>query len=65
MHDLPARPLHPLHQCTKYELRYYRRDLERAIQATPEHAEIMATLRTKLADVLAEQSSRLSIRRAG
>jgi len=48
------RPLYPLPECTDFELRVYRRDLERAIQATPEH-EIMTTLRAKLADVLAEE----------
>jgi hypothetical protein len=65
MDDLPERPLHPLRQCTTYELRDYRRELERAIQDTPEHAVVIATLKAKLADVLAEESSRHAIRRAG
>jgi len=64
MPDLPPRPLHPLHALTTYELRDYRRDLERAIQATPEHAAVMGTLQQRLDAVLAEESSRRSIREA-
>jgi hypothetical protein len=32
---MPERPLHPLGECTDFELRNYRADLEHEIQATP------------------------------
>jgi hypothetical protein len=65
MPDMPPRPLHPLHQCTTFELSNYRGELEHAIKATPEHAAIMGALRDRLDAVLAEESARRNIRRAG
>ena len=54
-------PEHPLHALTTYELSRYRRQLEHALKALPEHAAVRELLRTKLAEVLAEQESRVVI----
>ena len=54
-------PEHPLHALTTYELSRYRRQLEHALQALPEHAVVREILRGKLAEVLAEQESRVAI----
>ena len=54
-------PEHPLHALTTYELSRYRRELEHALKALPEHAAVRELLRTKLAGVLAEQESRVAI----
>ena len=64
---VPAGPLtveppeHPLDALTTYELSRYRRELEHALKALPEHAAVRELLRTKLAEVLAEQESRVVI----
>lgn len=54
-------PKHPLPALTTYELRDYRRDLERAIafldRQTPVPA-VRARLQVKLDDVIAEQDDR-------
>ena len=55
-------PVHPLPALTTFELRDYRRDLERALAALPEHAPVRGLLQDKLADVVAEQDSRVAIR---
>ena len=47
---------------TTFELRDYRRDLEHALAALPEHAPVRGLLQDKLAAVLAEQDSRTTIR---
>ena len=54
-------PEHPLHALTTYELSRYRRELEHALRALPEHAAVRQLLRGKLAEVLAEQDSRVVI----
>ena len=54
-------PEHPLDALTTYELSRYRRELEHALKALPEHAAVRELLRTKLAGVLAEQESRVAI----
>ena len=54
-------PEHPLHALTTYELSRYRRQLEHALKALPEHAAVRELLRGKLAEALAEQESRVVI----
>ena len=54
-------PEHPLHALTTYELSRYRRQLEHALKDLPEHAAVRELLRAKLAEVLAEQESRVVI----
>jgi hypothetical protein len=51
-------PKHPVHALTTYELRDYRRDLERAIKRIARDAPIQAHLRAKLDAVTAEQEDR-------
>ena len=54
-------PEHPLDALTTYELSRYRRQLEHALKVLPEHGAVLELLRTKLAEVLAEQESRVVI----
>ena len=54
-------PKHPLQALTSYELRDYRRLLERAIEGISPGAPVQATLRAKLDAVLAEQDDRAGI----
>jgi hypothetical protein len=59
-----SQPKHPMYALTTYELRDYRRDLERAIAFYGEHhadAPVLADLRARLDDVLAEHDSRARI----
>jgi len=58
-------PEHPLHALATYELSRYRRELEQALKALPQHAAVLELLRGKLAEVLAEQESRVVIADAG
>jgi hypothetical protein len=51
-------PGHPLYALTTYELRDYRRELERAITEASPGDPLQADLRGRLGDVLAEQESR-------
>ena len=51
-------PTHPLPALTSYELRDYRRLLERAIEGISPGAPVQAALRAKLDAVLAEQDDR-------
>jgi hypothetical protein len=51
-------PKHPLPALTSYELRDYRRDLERAIKGISPGAPVQAALRAKLNAMLAEQDDR-------
>jgi uncharacterized protein involved in exopolysaccharide biosynthesis len=51
-------PKHPVPALTAYELRDYRRDLERAIQGISPGAPVQAHLRRKLDAVIAEQEDR-------
>lgn len=61
--DLPNLPKHPMHALTTYELRDYRRLLERALgDRTIGSAPVAANLRAKLDDVLREQEERNQIR---
>jgi hypothetical protein len=56
-----GQPKHPMHALTTYELRDHRRELERAIAFYDKHhpaAPVLASLRTRLDDVLAEEESR-------
>jgi hypothetical protein len=67
---VPAGPLtieppeHPLHELATYELSRYRRELEHALEPLPQHAAVRELLRGKLAEVLAEQESRVVIAEA-
>jgi len=58
---VPA-PAHPLPALTTFELRDYRRDLEHALAALPDHTPVRGLLQDKLTAVLAEQDSRTTIR---
>jgi hypothetical protein len=61
-----ARPLHPLHQLTTYELRDYRRDLEQAIAFFDKQDPVppaRGRLQARLDDVLAEQDQRARVTR--
>jgi hypothetical protein len=58
-------PQHPMHALTTYELRDYRRELERALKTLPEHAAACELLQAKLAEVLDEQEARTKISGAG
>ena len=64
--EMPAdapNPPHPMHQLTTFELRDYRKLLERALQDRQiGNAPIAAYLRAKLDEVLAEQEQRAQIR---
>ncbi len=51
-------PKHPVYALTTYELRDYRRDLERAINGIAPDAPVQADLRAKLNAVIAEQDDR-------
>jgi len=51
-------PKHPLHALTTFELRDYRRDLERAIGGIDDDAPVQAVLRRRLDAVTAEQDER-------
>jgi len=61
---MPAEPVpvtppnHPLPALTSYELRDYRRLLERAIEGISPGAPVQAALRAKLDAVLVEQDDR-------
>jgi hypothetical protein len=60
-------PKHPLHQLTTFELRDYRRQLERAIAFFDTKEPVPPArnrLRAKLDDVLAEQAERARLARA-
>jgi hypothetical protein len=67
---VPAGPLiieppeHPLHALTTYELSRYRRELEHALKALPQHAAVRELLSGNLTEVLAEQESRVVIAEA-
>jgi hypothetical protein len=54
-------PDHPLPALTTYELRNYRNDLEHALATLPGRAAARVLLQGNLAEVLAEQESRLKI----
>lgn len=54
-------PKHPVSALATWELRDYRRDLERAIKGIAEDAPIQEDLRRKLDEVLAEQAQRVKI----
>ena len=51
-------PSHPLSALTTFEVRDYRRDLERAIKGFAPGAPVQADLRRKLDAVIAEQEDR-------
>ncbi len=57
-------PKHRVSQLTTAEINTYRRQLENALAALPEHATVRAALRTKLDAVIAEQEDRARIARA-
>ena len=60
-------PKHPLHQLTTFELRDYRRQLERAIAVFDTEDPVppaRSRLQAKLDEVLAEQSDRARLARA-
>jgi hypothetical protein len=54
----PKHPRHPMYALTTYELRDYRRELERAIAGIASDAPVQADLRRKLDAVIAEQEDR-------
>jgi len=51
-------PKHPVSALTTFDLRDYRRDLERAIRGIAADAPVQAGLRRKLGAVIAEQEDR-------
>jgi hypothetical protein len=60
----PARvdpPPHPLPALTTSELSRYRRELEHALTTLPAHAPVRGQLQQQLAEVQAEQQSRIQI----
>ena len=57
-------PPHPMYALTTYELRNYRRELEHSLKTLPEHAQVRALLRERLAEVLSEQDSRNRLQHA-
>jgi hypothetical protein len=60
-------PKHPLHALTTYELRDYRRELERAIAFFDRQASVppaRARLQARLDDVVAEQEERARLAHA-
>jgi hypothetical protein len=60
-------PKHPLHALTTYELRDYRRELERAIAFFGEQTSVppaRTRLQARLDDVAAEQDDRAKLARA-
>jgi hypothetical protein len=59
-----AKPKHPLHALTTYELRDRRRELEHAIKGVAPDAPVQAMLRAQLDAVLAEQDERARIAHA-
>jgi len=58
---MPAEPRHPLCPMTTYELRDYRRELERSIKGIAPDAPVQADLRRRLDEVVAEQADRARI----
>jgi hypothetical protein len=54
-------PKHPMYALTTYELSRYRRELEHALTALPEHAPVRELLQGRLAEVLTEEESRARI----
>ena len=61
MSGVVAVPKHPVSALTTFELRDYRRDLERAIKGIAADAPVQADLRRKLGAVIAEQEDRARI----
>jgi hypothetical protein len=57
-------PKHPMYALTTYEIRDYRRELEDALKVLPQHAALRDLLEARLAEVLAEQESRINISRS-
>jgi hypothetical protein len=53
-----------MYALTTYELRNYRRELEHSLKTLPEHAQVRALLRERLAEVLSEQDSRNRLQHA-
>jgi hypothetical protein len=51
-------PKHPIPALTTYELRDYRRDLERAIKGISSDAPVQADLKRRLDEVIGEQEQR-------
>jgi len=61
----PPAPKHPTHALTTFELKDYRRQLERALKdRTIGSAPVAAVLRAKLDEVLAEQAERQAIQQS-
>jgi hypothetical protein len=57
-------PKHPLHALATFELRNYRKDLERAIKGIPPDAPVQSVLQRKLGAVIAEQEERARMARS-
>jgi hypothetical protein len=55
---------HPVPALTTFELRDYRRELERALASLPGHAPVRGLLEGQLAEVQAEQDARAAVRSA-
>jgi predicted component of type VI protein secretion system len=54
-----------MHALTTYELRNYRRELERALETLPSHATVREQFRQRLTDVLTEEQARTQLQQAG
>jgi hypothetical protein len=63
--DMPTEPSHSLGALTTYELSHYRRQLEHVLKALPGHDPTRAGWQQRLADVQAEQRSRITITATG
>lgn len=59
-HAADGKP-HKMAACTTFELRNYRQELEEALAEIPAGSPDQATLKTALAEVVAEQDSRRSM----
>jgi hypothetical protein len=57
-------PKHPVSALTSYELRDYRKSLEHALKALPEHAAVRQQLQAKLDSVLTEVEDRARLAHA-
>jgi hypothetical protein len=51
-------PKHPVHALTTFEISRYRRELENAIRGISPDAPVQADLKSRLAEVVAEQEQR-------
>ena len=63
--DQPAQPAHPLPAMATFELNRFRYELEHALRGTPIGAPGRQQLQQRLAEVMAEQQSRVDLAAGG